>query len=984
MKMLILLGLVLSSVYSCSNAQPQDPAACWKSIKTVEGCFESIISIFRGHFGNVKKECCETVNGFADNCWPIIFPSMPYIRFFIKGLCLLKYPQLESPRGCHRTGLLETPRSKPSPPTPPASKLSAAKSDGNSLSPVSSSRLSLDRSPQSVSSKPVSDRRNARVPTPPEKAQSRLGLAKLSDLQAQLNQVQEDLKKANEQIEFLKKEKAQALDGLKQSEKLAEEANEKIKKALAAQKRAEEDSEIEKFRVIELEQTGIEAVQKKKEALLKEVESIRNQHTVDISALLSTTVELQMVRQELTMTADAKNKALYHAEEATKIAEIQADKVEILSSELSRLKALLGSKQEKVAIEGNEVVSKLKSEIEMLRGELEKVGILEKTLKEQEGTSEQLHVDLEAAKMVESCANNLAAEWKNKADELEKQVEESNKLKRSTSESMEFVMKQLEENNQLLHKANSENDTLKEKVELLEMTIGQQKRDLEESERQVSIAKEESSKLEKLVSVTLSRLFRLPTVIKGRTSGTGLLETPRSKPSPPTPPASKLSAAKSDGNSLSPVSSSRLSLDRSPQSVSSKPVSDRRNARVPTPPEKAQSRLGLAKLSDLQAQLNQVQEDLKKANEQIEFLKKEKAQALDGLKQSEKLAEEANEKIKKALAAQKRAEEDSEIEKFRVIELEQTGIEAVQKKKEALLKEVESIRNQHTVDISALLSTTVELQMVRQELTMTADAKNKALYHAEEATKIAEIQADKVEILSSELSRLKALLGSKQEKVAIEGNEVVSKLKSEIEMLRGELEKVGILEKTLKEQEGTSEQLHVDLEAAKMVESCANNLAAEWKNKADELEKQVEESNKLKRSTSESMEFVMKQLEENNQLLHKANSENDTLKEKVDHKGSYIGVKGEAIYIPPYPCMPTDTCGAGDAYASGIMYGMLRGVSDIKGTGSLAARTAATVVGQQGTRLRVQGALDIARTYAFGLNSSGFRNDVRSDEILSL
>ncbi|XP_010553829.1 PREDICTED: uncharacterized protein LOC104823799 [Tarenaya hassleriana] len=102
------------------------------------------------------------------------------------------------------------------------------------------------------------------------------------------------------------------------------------------------------------------------------------------------------------------------------------------------------------------------------------------------------------------------------------------------------------------------------------------------------------------------------------------------------------------------------------------------------------------------------------------------------------------------------------------------------------------------------------------------------------------------------------------------------------------------------------------------------------------------------------------------------------------HKGSYIGVKGEAIYIPPYPCVPADTCGAGDAYASGILYGILRGVSDIKGTGSLAARTAATVVGQQGTRLRVQDAVDIARSYAFRLNSSGFRNDVGSDQISSL
>lgn len=36
--------------------------------------------------------------------------------------------------------------------------------------------------------------------------------------------------------------------------------------------------------------------------------------------------------------------------------------------------------------------------------------------------------------------------------------------------------------------------------------------------------------------------------------------------------------------------------------------------------------------------------------------------------------------------------------------------------------------------------------------------------------------------------------------------------------------------------------------------------------------------------------------------------------------GSYLSVKGEAVYIPPFPCRPADTCGAGDAYASGTFY----------------------------------------------------------------
>ncbi|GAV70651.1 PfkB domain-containing protein [Cephalotus follicularis] len=101
-------------------------------------------------------------------------------------------------------------------------------------------------------------------------------------------------------------------------------------------------------------------------------------------------------------------------------------------------------------------------------------------------------------------------------------------------------------------------------------------------------------------------------------------------------------------------------------------------------------------------------------------------------------------------------------------------------------------------------------------------------------------------------------------------------------------------------------------------------------------------------------------------------------------RGSYIGVKGEAIYIPPSPCVPADTCGAGDAYASGILYGILRGVSDLKRMGTLAARTAATVVGQQGTRLRIQDAVALAESFAFHIRISEAQPDASSDHISSL
>ncbi|GMH09129.1 hypothetical protein Nepgr_010969 [Nepenthes gracilis] len=86
--------------------------------------------------------------------------------------------------------------------------------------------------------------------------------------------------------------------------------------------------------------------------------------------------------------------------------------------------------------------------------------------------------------------------------------------------------------------------------------------------------------------------------------------------------------------------------------------------------------------------------------------------------------------------------------------------------------------------------------------------------------------------------------------------------------------------------------------------------------------------------------------------------------------GSYVGVKGEAVYILPLSCVPVDTCGAGDAYASGILYGILRGISDLKHLGMFAARVAAVVVGQQGTRLRAQDAVELAESQKFHLHNS--------------
>ncbi|KAL4351617.1 hypothetical protein GQ457_06G024200 [Hibiscus cannabinus] len=406
-----------------------------------------------------------------------------------------------------RSSSSDTP-TKVSPATPRvASKVSRglAKPEPGSPSPLQSTRHSGDRSQRlSLNSKPTVERRSPKVATPPEKPQTRVG--KGLELQAQLSSVQEDLKKAKEKISLIEKEKAQAIDELKEAKKAAEEANERVTEALAALKLAEENSEIEKFRALELEQVEMDAAHKKDEEWQKEIESVRSQHASDVAALVSTTQELQRVKQELAMTCDAKNQALSHADDATKIAEIHAEKAEILSAELVRLKSLLELKREREINEHNEMVLRLREAIESLKLEVEKSKAFEEKLVENEDFIEQLSVDLEAAKMAESYTRNVADEWGNRVEELEMQIKEEKKLERSTSESLNSVTKQLERSNDSLQDAESKIAVLKEKVRSLEMTIGTQRRDLEESEHQINMAKEENAEVEKLVESLKSEL----------------------------------------------------------------------------------------------------------------------------------------------------------------------------------------------------------------------------------------------------------------------------------------------------------------------------------------------------------------------------------------------------------------------------------------------------------------------------------------------
>jgi sugar/nucleoside kinase (ribokinase family) len=57
-----------------------------------------------------------------------------------------------------------------------------------------------------------------------------------------------------------------------------------------------------------------------------------------------------------------------------------------------------------------------------------------------------------------------------------------------------------------------------------------------------------------------------------------------------------------------------------------------------------------------------------------------------------------------------------------------------------------------------------------------------------------------------------------------------------------------------------------------------------------------------------------------------------------------------------------DTCGAGDAYAAGVLYSLLRGVS-LPQSGAFGARVASAVISRYGARLCEEDATNLAAVF---------------------
>ncbi|XP_062222361.1 WEB family protein At3g02930, chloroplastic-like [Phragmites australis] len=400
---------------------------------------------------------------------------------------------------------------KGTPPTPKgsrASKPGPAKPTNGTPQPA---RRGADRSPGSVDKPPSGERRSpkvfARLSTPPAEKQGS-AVKQSQELQAQFAAVQEELKRAKEHLVEKEKEKGKVLEELEDAKRLAEEANANLLVALAARKKAEEASETEMFRAVELEQTSIESMQWKEEELQRKLESMRIQQESDAAALRSTVEQLEKARYELADAIDAKNLALNQADDATRLSEVNAHKVELLDAEVSRLKELLDTELESKEQEA-EQIRRLEAEASALKIKLEKAKFVEEKIVELEGVIEGLRADVANATKAKTEAEELADEWKQKAELLEIKLEEANQSYMLKVDSLNSVIKELDAASALLAEKESELSDLHNKLQALEDEVARQNEDIDASNERLDVAEKEAFDLKAEIKELQSKLQAL-------------------------------------------------------------------------------------------------------------------------------------------------------------------------------------------------------------------------------------------------------------------------------------------------------------------------------------------------------------------------------------------------------------------------------------------------------------------------------------------
>ncbi|XP_022145717.1 interactor of constitutive active ROPs 2, chloroplastic-like isoform X2 [Momordica charantia] len=211
-----------------------------------------------------------------------------------------------------KTGSSEVPQKK-SPRTPRTArqlKVPSSNPESISTSPLAASKTPKERSPR------VTDRKSPRCLATESK-----GPSKVAELESQLSKLQEELKKASDQLSASESHKREAQQEAEEAKKQLSEMSAKLEES---QQQVLELSASEEDRVQELHKIS----QDRDQAWQSELEAVQKQHTMDAAALASAMNEVQRLKAQLEMVSES---------EATRsnLAESAQGEIEYLRTQLS-------------------------------------------------------------------------------------------------------------------------------------------------------------------------------------------------------------------------------------------------------------------------------------------------------------------------------------------------------------------------------------------------------------------------------------------------------------------------------------------------------------------------------------------------------------------------------------------------------------------------------------------------------------------------
>nr|CAD1828784.1 unnamed protein product [Ananas comosus var. bracteatus] len=322
--------------------------------------------------------------------------------------------------------------------------------------------------------------------------------------------------------------------------------------------------------------------------------------------------------------------------------------------------------------------------------------------------------------------------------------------------------------------------------------------------------------------------------------GNGTSDVPQ-RTSPATPRSARVSKTGGNESDTSGITPMKTMTERSPKVV------ERRSPRSPATEKKRPSRI-----SELESQVNQLQEDLKKAKDQLSSAETWKRKALQEAEEGKKQLLDTSRKLEDS---QKQLLDFSAAEESRLQELRKIS----QERDRAWQSELEAVQNQHSVDSAALGLAMAEIQKLKLQLEAASQSEADTMKQSEEAHL-------KLRHSSKRWRRNLLLL-----RASIESQELLGKAKITIEDLRdegsklrealrlkeAELDEFKDQVKSLEHIATNSQSGHLESEIEKLRSTLE---AAEIKH----IEEQTQNATKIQTafSTAESLKIELKKREE--------------------------------------------------------------------------------------------------------------------------